>query len=155
MRRFLAISSVCAVALVATTLVAAQDASPTPGADACATPAASPGARREATPAATREASPMASPTVAGCVAVSLSEFAIDMPDTVAAGPTTFVVTNTGSAEHNFEVEGQGIEEELPRNLMPGETAELTLDLKPGTYEVYCPVDGHKDLGMELRLTVR
>jgi len=100
-------------------------------------------------------ASPVASPTASGCVAVSLYEWGIDMPDALAAGPTTFVVTNAGEAEHNFEIEGQGVEEELPRNLKPGETAELRIDLETGEYEVYCPVPGHKEAGMELELTVR
>jgi uncharacterized cupredoxin-like copper-binding protein len=87
-------------------------------------------------------------------VAVELDEFEVRMPSELAAGPTTFRVTNVGSAEHNFEVEGQGIEEEFEENLRPGETKEMTLDLQPGTYEVYCPVGNHEDLGMRLELTV-
>jgi uncharacterized cupredoxin-like copper-binding protein/quercetin dioxygenase-like cupin family protein len=89
-----------------------------------------------------------------GAVAVSLTEFAIDMPTEIPAGPTTFTVTNNGTVEHNFEVEGQGIEEELDANLAPGATGTLELDLAPGTYEVYCPVDDHAQHGMELELTV-
>jgi uncharacterized cupredoxin-like copper-binding protein len=87
-------------------------------------------------------------------VAVSLMEFAIDMPTELPAGPTTFEITNDGTIEHNFEVEGQGIEEELPENLAPGATGTLTVDLAPGTYEVYCPVGNHADQGMRLELTV-
>jgi uncharacterized cupredoxin-like copper-binding protein len=87
-------------------------------------------------------------------VAVSLSEFAIDMPDSLPAGPTTFEVTNDGTIEHSFEIEGQGIEEELEHHLQPGETLTLQVDLAPGTYEVYCPVGNHREQGMERDLTV-
>jgi uncharacterized cupredoxin-like copper-binding protein len=98
----------------------------------------------EATPAATS----------GEIVAVELDEFEVRMPSELAAGPTTFRVTNVGGAEHNFEVEGQGIEEEFEENLRPGEVKEMTLDLQPGTYTVYCPVGNHEDLGMALELTV-
>jgi predicted lipoprotein with Yx(FWY)xxD motif len=109
-----------------------------------------------ATPQATPEASPVASPVgEANTVDVTLSDFAIDMPVELPAGPTVFNVSNTGDVEHNFEVEGQGIETELEQNLQPGESATLEVDLQPGTYEVYCPVGNHADMGMELELTVR
>jgi plastocyanin len=87
-------------------------------------------------------------------VQVSLTEFEIDMPDSVPAGPTTFEITNNGTVEHNFEVEGQDVEEELETNLQPGETGTLEVDLQPGTYEIYCPVDDHEGQGMSLTLTV-
>jgi plastocyanin len=87
-------------------------------------------------------------------VAVSLSEFAIDMPDSLPAGPTTLQVTNDGTIEHSFEIEGQGLEEELDHHLQPGETLTLQVDLAPGTYEVYCPVDDHRGEGMERDVTV-
>jgi plastocyanin/quercetin dioxygenase-like cupin family protein len=90
----------------------------------------------------------------AATVAVELSEFEIDMPETLPAGPTTFVVTNVGTIVHNFEVEGEGIEVALDAPLSPGESASLTVDLVPGTYEVYCPVANHHDLGMVVELTV-
>ncbi len=35
-----------------------------------------------------------------------------------------------------------------------GRTTALTVDLKPGEYEFYCPVDGHRELGMEGTIVV-
>ena len=85
---------------------------------------------------------------------VGLTEYQIEMPTSLSAGSQTFRVTNNGTTEHNFEVEGQGIEQEFETNLSPGETQTMQLDLAPGTYEVYCPVGNHRDQGMELQLTV-
>lgn len=87
-------------------------------------------------------------------VNVTLTEFRIEMPSSVPAGTVAFAVTNQGTVEHNFEVEGEGIEEEFEENLKPGETKTLTVDLALGTYEVYCPVGNHEDEGMTTELAV-
>jgi uncharacterized cupredoxin-like copper-binding protein len=63
------------------------------------------------------------------------------MPTTLAAGPTTFKVTNTGNKKHDFRIEGNGIKEKLKSNLKQGESGTLQVDLKPGKYKVYCPVE--------------
>ena len=89
-------------------------------------------------------------------VTAKLSEWKVELSEaTIAAGPVTFTVTNAGSIPHGFEVEGAGIEREIEL-IQPGSTATLTLNLKPGTYEAYCPVgeDSHKKLGMETHLKV-
>jgi plastocyanin len=89
-------------------------------------------------------------------VTVRLSEWNVQLSEqTVAEGSVTFAVTNAGSIPHAFEVEGQGIEKETP-TIQPGDRATLTVTLKPGTYEVYCPVgnDSHKKLGMVAQLRV-
>jgi plastocyanin len=89
-------------------------------------------------------------------VTAKLSEWKVELSEgTVAAGPVTFTVTNAGSIPHGFEVEGHGIERQTAL-IQPGSSATLTLTLRPGTYEVYCPVgeDSHKKLGMETQLTV-
>jgi len=89
-------------------------------------------------------------------VSVRLSEWKVELSQpNIAAGPVTFVVTNTGQIPHAVEVEGEGIEQET-ETIQPGANGTLTLTLKPGTYEVYCPVGegSHKKLGMEAHLTV-
>jgi uncharacterized cupredoxin-like copper-binding protein len=85
---------------------------------------------------------------------VGLTEYQIAMPTSLSAGSQTFRVTNNGTTEHNFEVEGQGIEEAFETDLSPGETQTMQLNLAPGTYEVYCPVGNHRDQGMEMQLTM-
>lgn len=68
-------------------------------------------------------------------------------------GPYTFVATNNGQTTHALEIEGQGVEEET-EDIAPGDTAELTVTLEAGEYELYCPVGNHKDMGMKLDITV-
>src|SRR5579862_7800388 len=83
-------------------------------------------------------------------VSAKLSEWKVELSEgSIAAGTVTFTIANSGSIPHAFEVEGQGIERQTAV-IQPGASAALTLNLKPGTYEVYCPVgeDSHKMLGM-------
>jgi uncharacterized cupredoxin-like copper-binding protein len=69
-------------------------------------------------------------------------------------GKVTFEATNAGSVDHALEVEGNGVEEKTS-SISPGSSAKLTVDLsKNGTYEVYCPIDGHRAMGMEAKLVV-
>ena len=93
--------------------------------------------------------------TAKGSVEVKLTEYKIEMPTSVSVGATTFKVTNTGEETHGFEIEGNGIEKALKPRLKKGESGSLQVDLKPGTYKVYCPVLGHKRRGMSLDLTVK
>jgi plastocyanin len=89
-------------------------------------------------------------------VDMSLTDFALNPADpTVKPGTVTFNVTNDGQAPHALEVEGRGEEVET-RTLDAGGSEKLTVDLsKPGTYEMYCPVGNHRDMGMEGQVTVQ
>ncbi len=97
---------------------------------------------------------PLAMAQDANRVEVGLIEYEINMPASIPAGPTVFEVTNNGTAPHNFEIEGQGIERVFEVNLQPGETQTMEVDLVPGSYTVYCPVGNHRQMGMELQLSV-
>jgi plastocyanin len=71
---------------------------------------------------------------------------------TAKPGKVTITMDNPSDVPHAVEVEGNGVEEET-KTLTKG-TADVTVDLKAGKYEFYCPVDGHKEAGMEGTLTV-
>ena len=88
-------------------------------------------------------------------VDVSLVDGEIQMPTTLAPGAVVFNVTNSGTMEHSFAIEGQGLEAALSANLQPGESAQLEVELQAGTYEVYCPVADHAEMGMRLQVTVQ
>ena len=92
---------------------------------------------------------------VAGSVELTATEFKFN-PSTVElakSGEMTFTLVNDGESTHALEIEGQGIEEESDE-IDGGATTALTVDLKPGEYEFYCPVDGHREKGMEGTLVV-
>jgi uncharacterized cupredoxin-like copper-binding protein len=87
-------------------------------------------------------------------VTASETEFKIALDSSsISAGRVTFEVKNDGKIPHDLVVKGKGIEAKTPL-LDAGESKPLSVDLKPGTYDVYCSVPGHKQAGMDLKLTV-
>ena len=89
-------------------------------------------------------------------VAIRLTEWKVEASATrTAVGPVRFVITNAGTIPHAFEVEGRGLERET-HLLQPGQVDSLTLTLRAGTYELYCPVGAgsHEHLGMLTHLVV-
>ena len=91
---------------------------------------------------------------------VTLTEWGIELsPDSLSAGVIRFRVTNSGTHEHQFEVDGAD-DEWVTEPIPPGESVLLTADLAPGTYEVYCPIEEsgqgmHWEKGMRTVLVVR
>jgi plastocyanin len=88
-------------------------------------------------------------------VDVSATEYSFDPSDIQldAAGNFTFHLTNAGNEQHALEIEGQGIEEGTDI-IGGGDSADVTVDLAEGEYEIYCPVSNHREMGMEGTLTV-
>jgi uncharacterized cupredoxin-like copper-binding protein len=72
------------------------------------------------------------------------------------AGKVTLTLDNGSSnaQPHGIAVEGKGVDKD-GKVVQPGGTSTVTVTLKPGTYEFYCPVPGHKQAGMEGKLTVQ
>jgi len=75
---------------------------------------------------------------------------------TAKPGTVTLVMKNPSSSgvQHGIAVEGNGVDKDGPI-VQPGNTSTLTVNLKPGKYEFYCPFDAHKAEGMTGTLTVR
>jgi plastocyanin len=69
------------------------------------------------------------------------------------AGKVTIVMDNPSSLPHAVEIEGQGVEAKGD-TVDKGGVSKASGKLKPGKYEFYCPVDGHKAAGMKGTLTV-
>ena len=88
-------------------------------------------------------------------VALTATEYKFDPSDVTvdAGGKVTFTVSNDGEETHALEVEGNGVEEET-ESIAPGESGTLTVDLEPGEYEFYCPIDGHRERGKEGKVVV-
>jgi uncharacterized cupredoxin-like copper-binding protein len=72
---------------------------------------------------------------------------------TAKAGKVTIVMDNPSDLPHAVEIEGMGVEVE-GETVEKGGVSKASADVKPGKYEFYCPVDGHKQAGMEGTLTV-
>ena len=70
------------------------------------------------------------------------------------SGTYEFKATNNGTIAHALEIEGNGVEEKTG-SIEPGssKTVRVTLS-RAGSYELYCPVDGHKGEGMEGTISV-
>lgn len=86
---------------------------------------------------------------------VELSDFDIEIPDTIPAGELYVIARNVGVEDHNLEIKrGDELFWAFDRDIGPQQTQEAVLDLEPGRYSVLCTVSGHDGRGMVTRLTV-
>jgi uncharacterized cupredoxin-like copper-binding protein len=94
-------------------------------------------------------------PAAPKSVPVSEVEFKIELPSTtLSPGTYTFNLTNKGQVGHDLVFNGPGVDNEKTPVIDPGKTAKLSVDLKSGTYDVYCSVPGHKQAGMDVKVKV-
>jgi plastocyanin len=70
------------------------------------------------------------------------------------AGNVTITMDNPSPVQHAIGVKGNGVDKDGSPVGMGGKST-VTVALKPGTYEFYCPVDGHAAAGMKGTLTVK
>jgi uncharacterized cupredoxin-like copper-binding protein len=61
---------------------------------------------------------------------------------------------NKSSIDHDISLEGNGVNEhgQVVKN---GGVSKITVDVKPGTYTFFCSVPGHREGGMQGKLTVK
>jgi plastocyanin len=69
-------------------------------------------------------------------------------------GQYVFDLKNDGPSPHDLVVKGPGVNDKRTPVINNGQTAQLKVRLEPGTYELYCSVPGHKQAGMDLKITV-
>jgi plastocyanin len=70
------------------------------------------------------------------------------------AGTVTIKMKNPGGLSHDVSIKGNGVSKQ--GNIVgQGGTSTVSADLKAGSYEFYCSVDGHEAAGMKGTLTVK
>ena len=111
--------------------------------------------RRRAGPTSTAASTTESSSGGGESVDISETEFKLDPSDpTAKAGSVTFAVSNDGGTVHDLEIQGNGVEESTDP-IESGASDELTVDLEPGTYKIYCNIGDHEAQGMVGELTVQ
>lgn len=85
---------------------------------------------------------------------IRLIDYEIVMADTLVAGPNLFVIYNDGTVLHTLRLEGPGLSARLEDEITPQDQMWMQLYLRPGTYEVICPVDDHGERDMRTQFTV-
>ena len=113
--------------------------------------------------ASTSDSSPSSSAAVAAgsaqgaptMVQVTAREYSFALSTTtIAPGRCTFQPVNSGAMTHGLEIDGPGVEDQKADLTNPGGSSSITVTLQKGKYELYCPVPGHQQLGMEADITV-
>ena len=66
------------------------------------------------------------------------------------AGSLKIEMPNESGVTHDIVIDGKGEGEQVDKG-----TSEFTADFKPGVYTYYCSVQGHREAGMEGKLTVK
>lgn len=76
------------------------------------------------------------------------SSIAVQKGDNVS-----ITLKNAGATAHTFFIDGYGI---TTGSALPGRSATLNFTAdKTGTFDFYCSIDGHRDLGMRGTLEVK
>ncbi len=69
-------------------------------------------------------------------------------------GTYVFEGVNKGTISHALAISGAGISQSSSP-VAPGQTTMLKVTLtKAGQYQIYCPIDGHKNMGMRGTVTL-
>jgi uncharacterized cupredoxin-like copper-binding protein len=88
-------------------------------------------------------------------VQVSEKEFKITLPSTtLKPGSYTFDLSNDGKIPHDLTIDGPGVNNSKTPVINGGRHATLKVKLAAGTYDFYCSVPGHKQLGMDVKVKV-
>jgi hypothetical protein len=88
-------------------------------------------------------------------ITVTEREFHITLSARKApTGRVRFVVKNTGAYPHALAIHGAGVNKRTAV-IKPGKSAVLLVDLRSGSYSLWCPIPGHAVRGMKATVTMR
>ena len=88
-------------------------------------------------------------------VPVTETEFKIRLAKTkLAPGAYVFDLKNDGKIPHDLTISGPQVNDAKTAVIDGGKTATLRVTLVSGTYDFYCSVPGHKEAGMDVKVTV-
>ncbi len=73
---------------------------------------------------------------------------------TAEAGSVEVTSKNASATPHNIAIDGGGLDEK-GAVVTSGGVSKVSVTLKPGEYAYYCSVPGHREGGMEGKLTVK
>jgi plastocyanin len=73
---------------------------------------------------------------------------------TATAGQVTVDSTNASGTPHDIAVQGPGVSA-TGKIVQGGGTSTVSVNLKPGKYEFFCTVPGHRQAGMQGTITVK
>ena len=86
---------------------------------------------------------------------VTLKSYSITLANmSLKAGSYTFAVKNAATIPHNLTIAGPGVDNQTTGNIQGGSSGTLTVTLKNGKYDFFCSLPGHKQLGMNVEVTV-
>jgi hypothetical protein len=132
----------------------------------CALPAGTSPLRAQSAMAAAPHRAPYSAPAGSNLVTVTAHDFALQMPDSIPAGLTTFRLLNDGKQSHHMEVvrldsgstgaealaaliaAGRGVRPSWmhfvggPNEMRPSSASNATLVLEPGNYLAFCEIPG-------------
>ena len=98
-----------------------------------------------------------AAPPAAGAASLTIGETEYKLTPSqgnAKAGSVTITAKNSGAIVHSLEVQGNSVTQKTG-NIQAGSSATLKVNLKPGTYQMFCPIDGHRALGMKGTIVVK
>jgi uncharacterized cupredoxin-like copper-binding protein len=100
-------------------------------------------------------AAPASASTSTTTVKATETDFHIALSKTsFKTGKYVFDAVNKGQTTHALMITGPGIKMAMTKDIQPGQSATLAVTLKKGAYDIFCPIPGHKALGMNVNINV-
>ena len=100
-------------------------------------------------------ATPASASTGATSIKATETDFHIALSkSSFKAGKYVFDAVNKGQTTHALMITGPGIKMAMTKDIQPGQSATLAVTLKKGAYDIFCPIPGHKALGMNVNINV-